>query len=123
MSKTHTLTGQILSALTTAFLTAGIGVVVVSTGEFVQASTIGPGTTVTVQTSSSKYQPTLHVSSAATVQENAELRLILGMLLVLAGFGFHALTLVRGKAHSASRGRGRSKLVYGMQRVFYRRLV
>ena len=123
MSKTHTLTGQVLSALTTAFLTAGIGVVVASTGEFVHASVIGPGTTVTVQTSSSISRPAFSVSSATAAQKGAETRLMVGMLLVLAGFTFHALTLARGKKAKTRRARGQSKLAHSLHRVFYSRLV
>ena len=122
MSKTYIPYQRLLNALTTGFLVAGIAMVTVSTVDLVQANIIGPGTIVTLQSSSSMYAPRLGVDAEAAAQNATEMRLIMGMLLVLAGFGFHALTVVRGKT-AKRRHSHRSKLAQRVHTLFYRRLV
>jgi hypothetical protein len=92
MSNTHN--HPFLRSVTAAFLVWGILLIAGSSAEMVSASVTGQGSSVVglaVGTGQSVPVPAEVVKSL-----EMQMQLIIGMLMVLAGFAFHALTVLRG---------------------------
>ncbi len=96
----HTHEPHFLRCVTTAFLLMGITMICTSTTQMMLAGDVGQGTLIV--------QNALHPSGEASISQGGnvvdagvlraddqEVQLLVGMLLILAGFGFHLLCLLR----------------------------
>ncbi len=141
MSNTH-LT-QALRFATGLFVAAGIITITFSSARLVSASLIGPGSSVVrvamagepvwshegiICTGEPEFRTADRTIPAEQVrQTDSELQLIVGMLLVLAGFGFHALWVLRKPEVIVSPKRRRLQpktgVIGSLHRVFRARLI
>src|SRR5438874_1177937 len=94
---THTNEPHFLRCLTTSFLLGGIAMIFASTTHMILARDIGPGTVVVsagIRDGKPVRTSVLLPSSAPAAPQDVEPRLVLGMVLILAGFGVHTFSLV-----------------------------
>jgi hypothetical protein len=97
---TYTYEAQFLRSATASFLVAGIITIVGSGTQALQAQSFGQGAVVMhaqMHASEPVLKPVTFHSPASAPQQGAdiELQLMIGMLLVLAGCTFHALSFAR----------------------------
>ncbi len=91
---THTLIHRLLTCASAGFVLAGILTLGTTTVELVQADLTGHGTLVTELHPSPSAEVVYGIAAA---QAGADVQLALGMLFVLAGMGFYALSVVRSQ--------------------------
>lgn len=121
MKQTHE--PHFLRCVTGAFLVLGILMVFSSTTQLMQAREMSSAGTLLIHAEAPASEAVMMAAtfhspaSAPQYGSDAKLRLMVGMLLILAGFGFHALSLVRLRKQAEVAARG-----YGIGGAFRRML-